>query len=218
MSLDDLFAQAGLTNIKELPVVIKADVQGSVEAIRYNLEAIVSDKVKLKIIDASVGNISNKDVIKASAGNAIILGFHTGIEAGINSIIKKEGIEVRLYSIIYELIDEVEAAMKGLLEPILVEESLGKAEVRATFPYGKRGRVAGCLVQEGRMTADARVRIKRKRDTIYEGSVVSLRRYQDQVKEVPAGQECGVQFDRFDNIQEGDIIEAYSVKRVEQEL
>ena len=218
LSLDDLFAQAGLTAVKELPVIIKADAQGSVEAIRHNLLAIESEKVNLKIIEASVGNVSNKDVMKASAGNAVILGFHTGIEAGVSKVIKKEGVEVRLYSIIYELIDQVAAAMKGLLEPEAIEESLGKAEVRASFPFGKKGRVAGCLVQEGRMTSDARVRIIRRKDVIYEGSVVSLRRYKDQVKDVPAGQECGVQFDNFNNIEEKDIIEAYKVKYVEQEL
>lgn len=218
LSLDDLFAQAGMTEVKELAVVVKGDTQGSVEAIRYNLEAIESDKVTLKIVDASVGNISNKDIMLASASNAVVLGFHVGVESGINSVAKREGVEVRLYSIIYEMIDNVAAAMKGLLEPVLVEENLGRAEVRATFPVGKRGKVAGCLVVEGRMAATAKVRIRRGRDIIYEGSVVSLRRYQDSVREVSMGQECGIQFDRFNNIEEGDVIEAYNVKRVEQEL
>jgi len=217
LSLDDLFSRSGST-IKELPVVIKADVQGSVEAIRYNLEAIQSDKVKLRILDASVGNVSSNDLMKASAGGAIVLGFHIGIESGVNAEAKRLGVEIRLYSVIYELIDQVGAAMKGLLEPIMQEEKLGRAEVKAVFPLGKRGKVAGCLVIEGRVAANARARVLRKKEIIYEGSVVSLRRYQDQVKEVRDGQECGMQFERFSNIEEGDIIETYLVNRIEQEL
>lgn len=219
LSLDDLFGgDANSTEVKELPVIIKCDVQGSIEAIQHSLEGIKSDKVKLKILSADVGNITPNDVMLASASSAIILGFHVAKENGVTAAAKREGIEIRLYSIIYELIEEVEAAMSGLLEPELREDYLGRAEIRAIFEMGKRNKIAGCMVTDGKITSKASIRIKRDDDVIYKGSIGSLKRFQNDAAEVRDGQECGIRPDNFMNFVEGDIIEAYTVEKVAQKL
>lgn len=218
MSLDDLFGAAGTGEIKELPVIIKCDVQGSIEAIQHSLEGIKSDKVKLNILSISVGNITNSDVMLASASSAIILGFHVAKENGITAAAKREGVEIRLYSIIYELLEEVEAAMCGLLEPELREEHLGKAEIRQVFEMGKRNKIAGCMVIEGKIISRASIRIKRDGDIIYKGTIGSLKRFQNDAAEVRDGQECGIRPDNFIAFEEGDIIEAYTVEKVAQKL
>jgi translation initiation factor IF-2 len=218
MSLDDLFGAAAGAEKKELNVIIKADVQGSLEAIQHALQGIKSDKVEIRIISADVGNITVNDVMLASASDAIILGFHTGKENGANATAKREGVEIRLYSIIYELIDDVESAMKGLLEPELREQVIGSAEIAEVFEIGKRGKIAGCRVVSGRITSKANIRIKRGRDILYEGSIASLKRYQNDAAEVRQGQECGIRPDNFSNFEPGDIIEAYTVERIMQDL
>lgn len=217
ISLDDLFGQAG-ADIKELNVIVKCDVQGSVEAITASLAGIKSDKVKLKILTADVGNITTNDVMLASASNAIILGFHVAKETGVTAAAKKEGVEIRLYSIIYELLEEVESAMCGLLEPELRETYLGKAEIRAIFDMGKKNKVAGCMVVEGKITARASIRIKRGNEVLYKGTLGSLKRFQNDAAEVHSGQECGIRPDNFANFQEGDTIEAYTVEKIAQKL
>jgi translation initiation factor IF-2 len=216
VSLDDLFAQTG--DIKELNVILKCDVQGSVEAIIGSLNGIKSDKVKLRILSSDVGNITTNDVMLASASNAIILGFHIAKESGVTAEAKREGVEIRLYSIIYELLEEVEAAMSGLLEPELREIWLGKAEIRAVFDLGKRNKVAGCMVTEGRITSRASIRIKRGNEVLYKGSISSLKRFQNDAAEVRDGQECGIRPDNFAHFQEGDIIEAYLIEKIAQKL
>ena len=218
VSLDDLFGDAASGKIKELPVIIKCDVQGSVEAIQHSLEAIKSDKVKLKMLGCDVGNITASDVMLASASKAIILGFHVAKENGVTSICKKEGVEIRLYSIIYELIEEVEAAMCGLLEPLLKEHFLGKAEIRQVFDMGKRNKIAGCMVTGGKITSKASIRIKRGDDVLYKGTIGSLKRFQSDSAEVRDGQECGIRPDNFMNFKEGDLIEAYTVEKIAQKL
>ncbi|MFA5689403.1 MAG: translation initiation factor IF-2 [Kiritimatiellales bacterium] len=218
LSLDDLFNQAGMGEIKELPLIIKCDVQGSVEAIEHSLGSIKSDKVKLKILVADVGNITINDVMLASASNAIILGFHVAKENGITAASKRENVEIRLYSIIYELLEEVEAAMSGLLEPELRETWLGKAEIRQVFEMGKRNKIAGCMVVEGKITARASIRIKRGSDVMYKGTIGSLKRFQNDAAEVRDGQECGIRPDNFTDFEEGDIIEAYTVEKIAQKL
>jgi len=218
MSLDDLFGAAGTVEKKELNAIIKADVQGSLEAIEHSLQGIKSEKVEIRIISSDVGNVTVNDVMLASASNAIILGFHTGKENGANAAAKREGVEIRLYSIIYELIDDVESAMKGLLEPELREQALGTAEIREVFDIGKRSRIAGCMVSSGRITAKANIRIKRGRDVLYEGKIGSLKRFQNDAAEVRQGQECGIRPDNFTNFEAGDIIEAYTVERIMQDL
>ena len=218
MSLDDLFGNADTTEKKELKVIIKADVQGSVEAIEHSLSGIKSDKVEINIISNDVGNITVNDVMLASASDAIILGFHTGKESGTNAAQKREGVEIRLYSIIYELIEDMESAMKGLLEPELREQVIGEAEVLEVFELSKRSKIAGCMVKSGRITAKACIRIKRGRDVLFEGLIGSLKRFQNDAAEVRQGQECGIRPDNFTNFEAGDTIEAYIVEKITQEL
>jgi len=219
MSLDDLFGTAGVGNEKkELKVIIKADVQGSVEAIAHSLSGIKSDKVEINIISNDVGNITPNDVMLASASDAIILGFHTGNENGTNAAAKREGVEIRLYSIIYELIEEVESAMKGLLEPELREQIIGEAEIREVFELSKKSKIAGCMVMSGRVTAKASIRIKRGNNILFNGLIGSLKRFQNEAAEVRQGQECGIRPDNFTNFDAGDTIEAYLVEKITQEL
>ncbi len=218
VSLDDLFGAAGEKEKKELKVIIKADVQGSIEALEHSLKGIKSDKVNLRIISNVVGNITVNDVMLASASDAIILGFHTGNENGTNAAAKREGVEIRLYSIIYELIDDVASAMKGLLEPELREQIIGEAEIREVFELSKKSKIAGCMVKSGRITAKASIRIKRGRDILFEGLIGSLKRFQNDAAEVRQGQECGIRPDNFMNFEAGDTVEAYLVEKITQEL
>jgi translation initiation factor IF-2 len=218
MSLDDLFGAAETDEKKELKVIIKADVQGSVEAIAHSLSGIKSDKVEINIITNDVGNITENDVMLASASDAIILGFHTGKESGANAAAKREGVEIRLYSIIYELIEDVESAMKGLLEPELREQIIGEAEIREVFELSKKSKIAGCMVMSGRITAKASIRIRRGADILFEGLIGSLKRFQNEAAEVRQGQECGIRPDNFTNFEAGDTIQAYTVEKITQTL
>ncbi len=218
LSLDNLFSVAGVTEVIELPLIIKCDVQGSVEAIMHSLEGIKSEKVKLKILINDVGNITPNDVMLAAASNAVILGFHVAKENDVTAMSKREGIEIRLYSVIYELLEEVEAAMRGLLEPELHESPLGRAEIRQVFEMGKRKKIAGCMVIDGKIISRASIRIKRGDEVLYKGGIGSLKRFQSDATEVRGGQECGIRPDHFINFQEGDIIEAYTIEKVAQKL
>jgi len=218
MSLDDLFGAAATEEKKELKVIIKADVQGSVEAIEHSLSGINSEKVDIKIISNDVGNVTVNDVILASASDAIILGFHTGKENGVSAAAKREGVEIRLYSIIYELIEDVESAMKGLLEPELREQVIGEAEIREVFELSKKSKIAGCMVMSGRVTAKASIRIKRGREIVFEGLIGSLKRFQNDAAEVRQGQECGIRPDNFTAFEAGDVIQAYLVEKITQDL
>ena len=218
MSLDDLFGAAETEEKKELRVIIKADVQGSVEAITHSLSGIKSDKVEINILSCDVGNITGNDVMLASASDAIILGFHTGKENGANAAAKREGVEIRLYSIIYELIEDVESAMKGLLEPELHEQVIGEAEIREVFELSRRNKIAGCMVMSGRITARAKIRVKRGADILFDGPIGSLKRFQNDAAEVRQGQECGIRPENFTNFEAGDTIEAYTVEKITQNL
>ncbi len=218
MSLDDLFGAELNDEKKELKVIIKADVQGSVEAITHSLSGIKSDKVDIKILSSDVGNITVNDVMLASASDAIILGFHTGKENGTNAAAKREGVEIRLYSIIYELIEDVESAMKGLLEPEVREQVIGEAEIREVFELSRKNKIAGCMVMSGRITAKAKIRVKHGRDILFEGPIGSLKRFQNDAAEVRQGQECGIRPENFTNFDIGDTIEAYTVEKVTQSL
>jgi len=219
MSLDDLFGSEGVQEEKkELRLIIKADVQGSIEAIEHSLSGIKSDKVELKILANEVGNVTVNDVMLASASDAIILGFHAGKENGTNAAAKREGVEIRLYSIIYELIENVENAMKGLLEPELREQVIGSAEILEVFEFSKKSKIAGCMIQTGRVTAKSSIRILRKKELIYEGVIGSLKRFQNDAAEVRQGQECGIRPDHFVGFEVGDVIEAYLVEKISQNL
>ena len=217
VTLENLFATLESQQSKALKVVVKADTQGSVEAIVEALRKIDSDKVSLEIIHSAVGTITDSDVALASASNAVILGFHTRIDSGVADKAKHESVQIKLYAIIYELIDQVKEAMAGLLEPILKEVVIGAAEVRKVFDLSKGAPVAGCIVSSGRI-AKGKVRIRRRKEIIYEGLTQSLRRFQDEVNEVRAGMECGIRIEGFSDFQVGDVIECYSVEKIAQKL
>ncbi|HZO83914.1 MAG TPA: translation initiation factor IF-2 [Verrucomicrobiae bacterium] len=217
VTLENLFDTLATAQFKVLKLVVKADAQGSVEAIVEALKKIQSDKVSLEIIHNGVGTITESDVHLASASRGLILGFHTRIDVGVSDIAKREGVQIKLYSIIYELIDEVKEAMAGLLEPILKENILGSAEVRKLFELSKGGKVAGCAVTSGRITR-GKARVMRRKSLIYEGAVSSLRRFQDEVNEVRAGMECGIRLEGFHDFQTGDLIESFVVEKIAAKL
>jgi translation initiation factor IF-2 len=217
VTLENLFATMSSTTAKMLKVVVKADTQGSVEAIVEALKKIDSDKVSLEVIHSAVGTITESDVSLASASSAVILGFHTRIDNGVSEVAKREGVQIKLYAIIYEMIDHVKEAMAGLLDPILKDVVQGSAEVRKIFSLSKGVPVAGCMVTTGRIIR-GKVRVMRRKGLIYEGVTQSLRRFQDEVNEVRAGMECGIRIDGFGDFQIGDAIEYYTIERVTQKL
>ncbi len=207
-SLDDLFEQIKAGNLKELKIIVKADVQGSVEAIKQSLEKLSNDEVVVKIIHDGVGNINESDVILASASDAIIIGFNVKPDIHAQGIADTEDVDIRLYSVIYDAIDDVEAALKGMLEPIYEERVIGHAEIRQIFKASGIGNIAGSIVTDGRITSKALVKITRDGEQIYEGKIASLKHFKDEVREVKGGTECGLVFEGFDAIAEGDIVEA----------
>jgi translation initiation factor IF-2 len=217
VTLENLFAQLESSSSKVLKIVVKADTQGSVEAIVEALKKIESDKVLLEIIHSAVGTITESDVALASASDAVILGFHTRVDSGVADKAKHEGVQIKLYAIIYELIDQVKEAMAGLLEPILKDVTVGVAEVRKVFQLSKGIPVAGCMVTSGRIVK-GKVRVRRRKEIIYEGLTQSLRRFQDEVNEVRAGMECGIRIEGFGDYQTGDNIECYTIEKVAQKL
>jgi translation initiation factor IF-2 len=217
VTLENLFDTLAAESSKALKVVVKADTQGSVEAIVEAIKKIESDKVSLEIIHAAVGTITQEDVMLASASKAIVLGFHTRIDSGVSDLAKREGVQIKLYAIIYELIDQVKEAMSGLLDPLIKEVVIGSAEVRKVFTLSKGGNVAGCMVANGRIVK-GKMRVQRRKGLIYEGVSLSLRRFQDEVNEVRAGMECGIRLDGFDDFQVGDVVECYTLEKVSQKL
>ena len=216
-TLEGLFKQLANEEAKVLRVIVKADTQGSVEAIVDALKKIESDKVSLEILHSAVGPVSETDVVLAHASKAVILGFHTRVDSNAAEQAKRDGVQIKLYAIIYELIDQVKEAMAGLLEPEIKEVVVGSAEVRKIFELSKGGKVAGCVVSAGRI-ARGKARVVRRRHTIYEGLILTLRRFQDEVNEVRAGMECGIRLDGFDDFEVGDQIECYTLEKVPQKL
>ncbi|MBQ0028211.1 MAG: translation initiation factor IF-2 [Lachnospiraceae bacterium] len=214
MSLDDVFAQIQEGNLKELNLIVKADVQGSVEAVKQSLTKLSNEEVVVKCIHGGVGAINESDVTLASASNAIIIGFNVRIDATAKDTAEREGVEVKLYKVIYQAIDDVEAAMKGMLDPVFEEKIIGHAEVRQIFKASAVGNIAGSYVMDGMFQRGCKVRITRAGDQIFEGDLASLKRFKDDVKEVKAGYECGLVFDGFDQMQELDIVEAYIMVEV----
>lgn len=211
-SLEDLFEQAGNGGIKELPVIVKGDVQGSVEAIIASLHKLANDEVKMRVLHSGVGAITGSDVALASASRAIILGFHVRADAPAKDLASKETVDIRYYSIIYDLVDDMKAILGGMLKPIIREQYLGSAEIREVFGQGKKsGRVAGCFVTEGTIRRGAGVRLLRDNVVIYEGKLKTLRRFKDDVREVGSNFECGMAFENFDDIKAGDAIEAFEM-------
>ena len=209
MSLEQLFDQMGKDEVKELPIILKGDVQGSVEVLKDMLQKLSTDKVQLKVIQAAVGAISTTNVQFASASNAIIIGFNVRPERKATALADKEGVEIRLHTVIYELADEIKRAMAGMLEPTFKETHTGTAEIRQTFKVPKIGVVAGCYITDGVIPRSAGVRLLRDNIVVYEGKISSLRRFKDDVSEVRSGFECGIGLEQFQDVKPGDQIEAF---------
>jgi len=216
ISLDDLFQQIQEGDVKELHLIVKADVQGSVEALRGALERIDVNGTRVKIIHAGVGAITESDVTLANASNAIIIGFNVRPEPNARNMAEQEKIDIRLHRVIYDVIEEIEQALKGMLDPVYKESVIGQAEIREVFKVSKVGNIAGCYVTEGKVTRDAGARVIRDGIVIYEGKLETLKRFKDDVKEVAAGYECGLTLDNFQDIKVGDLIEAFVMVEVKQ--
>ena len=214
LSLDDLFSQIKAGNVKELPLIIKADVQGSVEAVKQSLVKLSNEEVVVKVIHGGVGAINESDVSLASASNAIIIGFNVRPDATAKSIAEREKVDLRLYRVIYQAIEDVEAAMKGMLDPVYEEKVIGHAVVRQTFKASGVGTIAGAYVMDGKFQRGCSCRITRDGEQIFEGGLASLKRFKDDVKEVATGYECGLVFEKFNDIQEDDMVEAYMMVEV----
>ena len=214
VSLDDLFSQIQSGDVKQLNIVIKADVQGSVEALRQSLERLSNEEVRIHTIHGGVGAITESDVMLASASNAIIIGFNVRPEAGAKSFAELEKVDIRLYRVIYNAIEDIEAAMKGMLDPEYEEKVIGHAEIRQTFKASGLGTIGGAYVLDGKMIRNCKLRIVRDGIVVYEGQLSSLKRFKDDVKEVHSGYECGLTFEKFNDIKEGDIVEAYIMEEI----
>ena len=214
MSLDDLYSQIQAGKLKELNIIVKADVQGSVEAVKQSLQKLSNEEVVVKIIHGGVGAINESDVSLASASNAIIIGFNVRPDVTAKASAEREGVDVRLYRVIYDAIADVESAMKGMLDPIFEEKVIGHAEVRQLFKASGVGTIAGSYVLDGIFQRGSKIRIRRGDEMIYEGALASLKRFKDDVKEVKAGYECGLVFDKFNDVKEEDQVEAYIMVEV----
>ncbi|MFZ3587879.1 translation initiation factor IF-2 [Bacillus sp. DJP31] len=216
LSLEDLFEQIKLGEIKDINIIVKGDVQGSVEALSASLQKIEVEGVRVKIILTGVGAITESDIILASASNAIVIGFNVRPDVNAKKTAEQEKVDVRLHRIIYNAIDEIELAMKGMLDPEFEEKVIGQAEVRTTFKVSKVGTIAGCYVTDGKVTRDSGVRIVRDGIVIFEGKLDTLKRFKDDVKEVAQNYECGITIEKFNDIKEGDVIEAYIMQEIKR--
>ncbi len=214
LSLDDLFSQIKAGNVKELPIIVKADVQGSVEAVRQSLTKLSNEEVVVKVIHGGVGAINESDVTLASASNAIIIGFNVRPDATAKSVAEREKVDIRLYKVIYQAIEDVEAAMKGMLDPIFEEKVIGHAVVRQLFKASGVGTIAGSYVLDGKFVRGCKCRVSRAGEQLFDGSLASLKRFKDDVKEVAAGYECGLVFEKFNDLAVDDEIEAYTMVEV----
>jgi translation initiation factor IF-2 len=217
MSLDELYSKIEEGKLKELDLIIKADVQGSVEALKASLLKLSNDEVVVKVIHGGVGAITESDVSLAAASNAIIIGFDVRPDAVAKSTAEHEGVEIKLYKVIYQAIEDVEYAMKGMLAPVYEEKVIGHAEIRQLFKASKLGNIAGAIVTDGMIQKDCKVRISREGEQIFEGDLASLKRFKDDVKEVKDGYECGLVFEGFDSINVGDVVEAYIMVEIPRE-
>ena len=216
VSLDDLFSQIQAGNVKELNIVIKADVQGSVEAVKMSLEKLSNEEVRIRTIHGGVGAITESDVMLASASNAIIIGFNVRPEASAKSVADDQKVDIRLYRVIYNAIEDISAAMKGMLDPVFEEKVVGHAEIRQLFKASGVGTIGGSYVLDGKIVRNCQVRIVRNGVVVYEGELASLRRGKDDVKEVNSGYECGLLFNKFNDIKEGDTVEAFVMEEIPQ--
>ena len=216
VTLDNLFARMQEGQMKELPLIVKADVQGSAEALKASLEKISNEEVRVKVIHTGVGAINESDILLATTAGAIIVGFNVRLDAGAQSSAQRSEVDMRFYRVIYDAIDEIEAAMKGMLAPKFEEVIIGHAEVRQTYKVSAIGTVCGCMVKDGKITRDAQVRVLRDNIVIHEGTVGSLQRFKDAVKEVSAGYECGMSIEKFNDLKEGDVFECFAMQEIKQ--
>lgn len=214
LSLDNLFDQIQASDLKELPIIVKADVQGSVEAVKQSLTKLSNEEVVVRVIHGGVGAVNESDVSLAATSNAIIIGFNVRPDAMAKQLADQEGVDLRLYKVIYQAIEDVEAAMKGMLDPVFEEKVIGHAEVRQLFKASGVGTIAGSYVLDGIFQRNCKVRITREGEQVFEGELGSLKRFKDDVKEVKAGYECGLVFDGFNDVKEEDKVEAYIMVEV----
>jgi translation initiation factor IF-2 len=218
VSLEDVFRRAREADLAELNLVLKADVAGSAEALEDEIAKLPQDEIKVNVVHNAVGGINESDVMLAAASEAIIIGFNVRPVGDARQVADREGIEIRTYSVIYKALDELRAAMEGLLEPEEVEETVGSVEVRQTFRASRIGTIAGSYVTDGKITRGARTRIVRDGTIVYDGEIASLRRLSDDVREVAAGFECGIVLRNFQDVKEGDILEVYETRKVDRAL
>ncbi len=214
VTLDDLMNQIEKGNLKQLNLIVKADVQGSVEAVKQSLEKLSNNEVEVKVIHSNVGAVTESDVTLAKVSNAIIIAFNVRPDSTARETAEKEGVEIKTYSVIYSAIEDVELAMKGMLDPVYKEVITGNAEVRQTFKVSNVGTIAGCYVTNGKISRNGVARVIRDNIVIYEGKIASLKRFKDDAKEVASGYECGLQIEGFNDLKEGDIIEAHIMEQV----
>ena len=218
VSLEEVFSRAQEGDIKELNIVLKADVAGSLEALQDEIAKVPQEQVGINIIHSQTGGINESDVMLASASDAIIIGFNVRPLADARKAAEREGVDVRTYSVIYKITEDLRNAMEGMLEAVEVEETLGEAEIKQTFKASKVGRIAGCIVTDGKVQRDASVRLIREGTVIWDGKLGSLRRFKDNVQEVEEGQECGIVLEGYADVKEGDVLEFFKTKQVEQTL
>jgi translation initiation factor IF-2 len=216
VTLDNVFSQIESENLKRLNIIVKADVQGSVEALKQSLTKLSNDEVKVSVIHSSVGGVTETDVTLAQVSNAIIIAFNVRPAVLAKAKAEKEGVEINQYSVIYDAINDVEAAMKGMLDPVYKEVVIGTAEIRQTFKVSNVGTIAGSYVLTGKVSRNAGIRVIRDNIVIHDGKLISLKRFKDDVKEVATGYECGLQIEKFDDLKEGDSLEVYIMEEVKR--
>ena len=216
VTLDNLFSQIEQGQMKNLNIIVKADVHGSAEAVKASLEKLSNEEVQVRVIHAAVGGINESDVMLAAASNAIIVGFNVRPDSGAIERAERDHVDMRMYRIIYDCLEEIEQAMKGMLAPKFKEVVIGHAEIRQIFKVSGVGNIAGAYVLDGKMQRNEKVRIVRDNIVIHEGDLATLKRFKDDVREVAAGYECGLSFERYNDIKEGDIVEAFVMEQIQQ--
>jgi translation initiation factor IF-2 len=218
MSLETIFSKMQQGDLKELPVILKTDVAGSVEAIKGMFEKLATPEVRIKLVHSGVGGINESDVLLADTSHGLVIGFNVRPDSGAQAFAKRHGIEIKTFTIVYELIDQMKLAMQGMLQPEVVERNLGRAEVRNIFTVPKIGTIAGCAVVDGKITRSSKARLVRDGRVIYEGNISSLKRFKDDAKEVAAGYECGIGIENYNDLKVGDVIEAFQTESIAREL
>jgi translation initiation factor IF-2 len=218
VTLENLFQRIGAGRLKEVRVILKVDVKGSLEVLQEALPGLSTEEVKLRLLHASVGAVSEGDILLADASDALIIGFNVEVESRAQELAKERGVEVRTYTVIYQAIEEMKAALEGLLEPELVEQKIGHASVKDTFRISRVGTIAGCVVVDGKIERSSQIRLLRDGKVVHTGKLESLKRFKDDVKEVAEGFECGIKVAGHDDVRKGDIIEAFAIQKIARKL